>query len=93
MTRRNPLTLIAALSQTANAWGDLYWDDGDSLDTFEKGDYSYLVFNITQVRKSTCQLCGSLLSSVLLPGSAQEGKFLGWLLLEGLMDFSWTPKA
>ncbi|KAL7979401.1 hypothetical protein Chor_015425 [Crotalus horridus] len=48
LTRRNPLTLIAALSQTSNAWGDLYWDDGDSLDTFEKGDYSYLVFNVTQ---------------------------------------------
>uniref|UniRef100_A0A670XVV4 Lysosomal alpha-glucosidase-like n=1 Tax=Pseudonaja textilis TaxID=8673 RepID=A0A670XVV4_PSETE len=52
VTRRNPLTLIAALSQTSTAWGDLFWDDGDSLDTFEKGDYSYLVFNVTQVRRS-----------------------------------------
>ncbi|XP_062999640.1 lysosomal alpha-glucosidase-like isoform X1 [Elgaria multicarinata webbii] len=48
LSRRNPLRLIAALSQNANAWGDLYWDDGDSLDTFAKGDYSYLVFNVTQ---------------------------------------------
>ncbi|KAL8175379.1 UNVERIFIED_CONTAM: hypothetical protein K2H54_021715, partial [Gekko kuhli] len=47
-SRRNPLSLIAALSQSASAWGDLYWDDGESLDAFEKGDYSYLVFNVTQ---------------------------------------------
>uniref|UniRef100_A0A8D0G2F7 P-type domain-containing protein n=1 Tax=Sphenodon punctatus TaxID=8508 RepID=A0A8D0G2F7_SPHPU len=44
----NPLRLIAALSQSASAWGDLFWDDGESLDTFERGDYSYLVFNVTQ---------------------------------------------
>nr|XP_008162912.2 lysosomal alpha-glucosidase-like isoform X1 [Chrysemys picta bellii] len=44
----NPLRLIAALSQNASAWGDLFWDDGESLDTFERGDYSYLVFNVTQ---------------------------------------------
>ncbi|XP_048349411.1 lysosomal alpha-glucosidase-like [Sphaerodactylus townsendi] len=48
VSRNNPLRLIAALSQNSNAWGDLYWDDGESLDTFEKGDYSYLVFNVTQ---------------------------------------------
>uniref|UniRef100_H9GHK5 P-type domain-containing protein n=1 Tax=Anolis carolinensis TaxID=28377 RepID=H9GHK5_ANOCA len=49
ISRGNPMRLIAALSQNANAWGDLYWDDGESLDAFAKGDYSYLVFNVTQV--------------------------------------------
>nr|XP_013801612.1 PREDICTED: lysosomal alpha-glucosidase-like [Apteryx mantelli mantelli] len=44
----NPLRLIVALSQSATAWGDLFWDDGESLDTFERGSYSYLVFNVTQ---------------------------------------------
>nr|XP_060642833.1 lysosomal alpha-glucosidase-like [Anolis sagrei ordinatus] len=48
VSRGNPMRLIAALSQNANAWGDLYWDDGESLDAFAKGDYSYLVFNVTQ---------------------------------------------
>ncbi|KGL86579.1 Lysosomal alpha-glucosidase, partial [Charadrius vociferus] len=43
-TRRNPLRLIVALSQSGTAWGDLFWDDGESLDTFERGSYSYLVF-------------------------------------------------
>lgn len=40
-----------ALSQSATAWGDLFWDDGESLDTFERGSYSYLVFNVTQVER------------------------------------------
>uniref|UniRef100_A0A8C9UDN8 P-type domain-containing protein n=1 Tax=Serinus canaria TaxID=9135 RepID=A0A8C9UDN8_SERCA len=48
-TRGNPLRLIVALSSHATAWGDLFWDDGESLDTFEKGNYSYVVFNVTQV--------------------------------------------
>ncbi|NXS13233.1 SUIS protein, partial [Neodrepanis coruscans] len=47
-TRRNPLRLIVALSSSASAWGDLFWDDGESLNTFEQGSYSYLVFNVTQ---------------------------------------------
>uniref|UniRef100_A0A8C3M4N7 Uncharacterized protein n=1 Tax=Geospiza parvula TaxID=87175 RepID=A0A8C3M4N7_GEOPR len=47
-TRGNPLRLIVALSSHATAWGDLFWDDGESLDTFEKGNYSYVVFNVTQ---------------------------------------------
>lgn len=51
-TRGNPLRLIVTLSQSATAWGDLFWDDGESLDTFERGSYSYLVFNVTQVRHS-----------------------------------------
>uniref|UniRef100_A0A8C3KGT3 P-type domain-containing protein n=1 Tax=Calidris pygmaea TaxID=425635 RepID=A0A8C3KGT3_9CHAR len=48
-TRRNPLRIMVALSQSGTAWGDLFWDDGESLDTFERGSYSYLVFNVTQV--------------------------------------------
>ncbi|NXW01415.1 LYAG glucosidase, partial [Fregetta grallaria] len=48
VTRGNPLRLIVALSSRATAWGDLFWDDGESLDTFERGSYSYVVFNVTQ---------------------------------------------
>ncbi|KFR12257.1 Lysosomal alpha-glucosidase, partial [Opisthocomus hoazin] len=44
VTRGNPLRLIVALSSSGTAWGDLFWDDGESLDTFERGSYSYLVF-------------------------------------------------
>ncbi|XP_030067173.1 lysosomal alpha-glucosidase [Microcaecilia unicolor] len=44
----NPLRLIAALSQQGEAWGDLFWDDGESVDTFEREDYSYLIFNVSE---------------------------------------------
>lgn len=43
-SRRNPFFLTVALSAGGWAWGDLFWDDGDSLDTFEAGSYCYLIF-------------------------------------------------
>ncbi|KAI5097402.1 lysosomal alpha-glucosidase isoform X1, partial [Silurus meridionalis] len=47
-SRRNPMVLIVALSSQGWAKGDLFWDDGDSLDTFEHGDYSYVIFTAGQ---------------------------------------------
>jgi hypothetical protein len=32
--RENPFTLLVALSQSGNASGNLYWDDGDSVGMF-----------------------------------------------------------
>ncbi|XP_069808485.1 lysosomal alpha-glucosidase-like [Dendropsophus ebraccatus] len=43
-TRKNSLTLLVPLTASGFAKGDLYWDDGDSLDTYEKGDYSKVFF-------------------------------------------------
>ncbi|XP_051569666.1 lysosomal alpha-glucosidase isoform X1 [Myxocyprinus asiaticus] len=43
-SRRNPFILIVALSVGSLAKGELFWDDGESLDTFERGDYSYIHF-------------------------------------------------
>uniref|UniRef100_A0A674MFS8 Lysosomal alpha-glucosidase n=1 Tax=Takifugu rubripes TaxID=31033 RepID=A0A674MFS8_TAKRU len=43
-SRTNPFSLTVALSAGGWAWGDLFWDDGDGLDTFETGNYSYIVF-------------------------------------------------
>ncbi|KAG5832885.1 hypothetical protein ANANG_G00295930 [Anguilla anguilla] len=43
-SRTNPFLLTVALSAEGWARGELFWDDGDSLDTFERGDYSFLVF-------------------------------------------------
>ncbi len=33
--RGNPFQLIVALSQSGNASGNLYWDDGDSIGMFQ----------------------------------------------------------
>uniref|UniRef100_A0A8C4GLE1 Lysosomal alpha-glucosidase n=1 Tax=Dicentrarchus labrax TaxID=13489 RepID=A0A8C4GLE1_DICLA len=43
-SRRNPFFLTVALSAGGWARGDLFWDDGDSLDTFEMGNYCYVIF-------------------------------------------------
>ncbi|XP_040043282.2 lysosomal alpha-glucosidase [Gasterosteus aculeatus] len=44
-----PLHLISALSDgDGSAAGDLFWDDGESVDTYESGLYSYIVFSVAQ---------------------------------------------
>ncbi|KAM3922289.1 lysosomal alpha-glucosidase-like [Leptodactylus fuscus] len=43
-TRRNSLTLVVALTPEGFAQGDLFWDDGDSLATFDRMDYTQVVF-------------------------------------------------
>jgi alpha-glucosidase (family GH31 glycosyl hydrolase) len=45
-SRSNPLGLIAALDDGGNAVGSLFWDEGDTPDTYETGNYfqgSYVV--------------------------------------------------
>lgn len=56
-SRRRPFFLTAALSAGGRAWGDLFWDDGDSPDTFETGSYSYVVFAAEQVSEETRDAC------------------------------------
>ncbi|XP_075072836.1 lysosomal alpha-glucosidase-like [Mixophyes fleayi] len=59
--RKNSLVLLVALAPDGFAQGDLYWDDGDSLDTFEKGDYSLIQFVVqrnvllNEVKQVNCE--------------------------------------
>lgn len=48
-SRENPFFLTVALSAGGWAWGDLFWDDGDSLKTFETENYCYVNFTAGQV--------------------------------------------
>uniref|UniRef100_A0A671M8Y4 Lysosomal alpha-glucosidase-like n=1 Tax=Sinocyclocheilus anshuiensis TaxID=1608454 RepID=A0A671M8Y4_9TELE len=41
-----PLNLIVSLSEDGLAKGDLYWDDGETLDTYEKDQYAYIYFTV-----------------------------------------------
>ncbi|XP_056135894.1 lysosomal alpha-glucosidase isoform X2 [Lampris incognitus] len=43
-----PLHLISALSEDGSAKGDLFWDDGESIDTYETNQYAYIVFTVAQ---------------------------------------------
>lgn len=49
-----PLHLVSALSDDGSASGDLFWDDGESIDTYENNQYAYIVFNVTQVLTLVC---------------------------------------
>lgn len=44
-----PLHLVSALSDNGSASGDLFWDDGESIDTYETNQYAYIIFNVAQV--------------------------------------------
>uniref|UniRef100_A0A8C2WRZ2 Alpha glucosidase 2 n=1 Tax=Cyclopterus lumpus TaxID=8103 RepID=A0A8C2WRZ2_CYCLU len=44
-----PLHLVSALSDDGSASGDLFWDDGESIDAYENDLYSYIVFDVAQV--------------------------------------------
>ncbi|XP_042590642.1 lysosomal alpha-glucosidase-like [Cyprinus carpio] len=43
-----PLNLIVSLSEDGLAKGDLYWDDGETIDTYEKDQYAYIYFTVEQ---------------------------------------------
>ena len=55
-SRRNPFFLTVALSAGGWAWGDMFWDDGESLDTYKTGNYCYVTFVAAQVGNR--QSCG-----------------------------------
>lgn len=47
--RQQPLRLDVYPSEDqANAFGDLYWDDGDSLDSITAKKYNYYTFELTR---------------------------------------------
>ncbi|KAG8228221.1 hypothetical protein J437_LFUL004346 [Ladona fulva] len=77
-TRQNNIELLVAVGEGNSAEGVLYWDDGDSLNTWEDGHYSFLTFTLGrgsttpgEEEKSTAKVShnasveGSVLSGVL----------------------------
>lgn len=50
-SRNNPFFLTVALSAGGWARGDLFWDDGESVDTFEMQNYCYVIFTAEQVSR------------------------------------------
>jgi maltase-glucoamylase len=43
--RLTPMNLIIALDKQEKAQGNLFWDDGDSIETYETSNYNYFYFN------------------------------------------------
>ncbi|XP_072882266.1 lysosomal alpha-glucosidase-like [Hemitrygon akajei] len=47
-SRENSFGLMVALSDHGTARGELFWDDGDSLLTYENGDYTEIIFLVAK---------------------------------------------
>ncbi|XP_038163651.1 lysosomal alpha-glucosidase [Cyprinodon tularosa] len=68
-SRRNPFFLTVALSADGRAWGDLFWDDGDSLSTYETNQYCYVNFTAGQAQITSNLLnLNEALANLLLGG-------------------------
>ncbi|XP_012261340.2 lysosomal alpha-glucosidase-like [Athalia rosae] len=46
LSRKNKFELLVALDTRGFARGEMYWDDGDSLDSIEKKQYKWLEFTV-----------------------------------------------
>ncbi|CAF5043361.1 unnamed protein product [Rotaria sp. Silwood1] len=49
-SQKKPFYLIVALNKKQSASGDLFWDDGDSINTYERYIYNYFIFNYNSNR-------------------------------------------
>nr|XP_057904994.1 lysosomal alpha-glucosidase isoform X2 [Doryrhamphus excisus] len=76
-SRRNPFFLTVALSAAGSAWGDLFWDDGDSIDTFERGTYCYIIFTAEQ---------SQVMSVPIRMNGALDGLILGGMQVFGVLS-------
>jgi len=47
-SRKKSFEVLAVLDQQGSAKGELYWDDGDSLDTIQNGKYNLIDFSINK---------------------------------------------
>ncbi|XP_028843315.1 lysosomal alpha-glucosidase isoform X2 [Denticeps clupeoides] len=75
VSRTHPFYLTVALSEDGCAKGELYWDDGESLDTYERGDYSHILYIAGQHQ---------LVSEILHVNGGLNNLVLGWVQVFGL---------
>ncbi|XP_067672785.1 lysosomal alpha-glucosidase-like [Haliotis asinina] len=74
-SRKNNFWLVVAMPRNQFAKGELYWDDGDSVDAYEKGQYNLIQFF---ARNNT------LKSSIVTAGYTDEPMILGNVTVLGV---------
>ncbi|KAM7133396.1 sucrase-isomaltase, intestinal [Molossus nigricans] len=77
-SRKNPLGLIVALDEDNTAKGDFFWDDGETNDTIENGNYILYTFSVSE----------NVLNIICTHSSYQEGTALAFETIKilGLID-------
>ncbi|KFO76310.1 Lysosomal alpha-glucosidase, partial [Cuculus canorus] len=71
-SRKKGMGLVVALTPDGFARGDLFWDDGESWQSFERGDYTEILFLAThgavlsQLLRASAHLDGVLLEAVTI---------------------------
>ncbi len=70
---------MVAIGKDGRAFGDLFLDDGESLDTIEQGNYKYITFAANAVEH-----VGKVLSEVIHDGWLTELPLLGNITILGL---------
>lgn len=65
-SRKNNFELIVALNEAGNAEGELYWDDGDSIDSIKKKEYLWLSFIANKSSLLNTKIDGSFNNEVIL---------------------------
>ncbi|NXS86262.1 LYAG glucosidase, partial [Erpornis zantholeuca] len=88
-SRGKGMALVVALTLDGFARGDLFWDDGESWGTFERGDYTEILFLasndavLSQLLRASAHLDGVLLEAVTVLGPplalTLPGLHPGWL--------------
>ncbi|XP_062988083.1 sucrase-isomaltase, intestinal [Elgaria multicarinata webbii] len=61
-SRQNFMGLTAALDDNGAAQGQLYWDDGISIDAYEKGNYYFSTFEVAQNTLSASEIHNNYLT-------------------------------
>ncbi|XP_064615639.1 lysosomal alpha-glucosidase-like [Liolophura sinensis] len=77
LSRLNLFGLLVALNESGSASGDLFWDDGDTVDTIETGQYNFIDFSVAQ---------GKLTSSVVKAGYSSPAMSLGSVVVYGVQS-------
>ncbi|NXC72986.1 LYAG glucosidase, partial [Anhinga anhinga] len=81
-SRKKGMALVVALTPDGFARGDLFWDDGESWQTFEKGDYTEILFLATH---------GAVLSQLLQASAHLDGVLLEAGSRPPPSDTPWAP--
>lgn len=68
------MALVVALTPDGFARGDLFWDDGESWQSFEKGDYTEILFLATHVSRGCWWWHWDMGHVLVVAGSSGHGQ-------------------